>query len=341
MVQEIELQQHYLEGEQIETIYFGGGTPSLLTQAEVEELMTAIRTRFVVTKQAEITLEANPDDLSKEKLAALKKSGVNRLSIGIQTFHDTLLTSLNRAHSSEDAMRCVSNSREAGFNNISIDLMYALPAETMEMWKEDIERALALDPEHISCYSLTIEPKTAFGKLTKQGKLKAPEDEVAAQHLELLMDVLEKAGYEHYEVSNFAKPGFYSRHNSSYWKGAHYLGIGPSAHSYNGISRHYTVANNHHYLKAMTSGAVPFEKEILSTADKINEYLLTTLRTSWGCDSEKLLATTGYNLLTEQATYLQQLVDLQYALVEERKITLTRKGKLLADKIASDLFVLP
>lgn len=341
MVQEIELQQHYLEGEQIETIYFGGGTPSLLTQAEVEELMTAIRTRFVVTKQAEITLEANPDDLSKEKLAALKKSGVNRLSIGIQTFHDTLLTSLNRAHSSEDAMRCVSNSREAGFNNISIDLMYALPAETMEMWKEDIERALALDPEHISCYSLTIEPKTAFGKWTKQGKLKAPEDEVAAQHLELLMDVLEKAGYEHYEVSNFAKPGFYSRHNSSYWKGAHYLGIGPSAHSYNGISRHYTVANNHHYLKAMASGAVPFEKEILSKADKINEYLLTTLRTSWGCDSEKLLAATGYDLLTEQATYVQQLVDLQYALVEERKITLTRRGKLLADKIASDLFVLP
>jgi len=341
MVQEIELQQHYLEGEQIETIYFGGGTPSLLTQAEVEELMTAIRTRFVVTKQAEITLEANPDDLSKEKLAALKKSAVNRLSIGIQTFHDTLLTSLNRAHSSEDAMRCVSNSREAGFNNISIDLMYALPAETMEMWKEDIERALALDPEHISCYSLTIEPKTAFGKWTKQGKLKAPEDEVAAQHLELLMDVLEKAGYEHYEVSNFAKPGFYSRHNSSYWKGAHYLGIGPSAHSYNGISRHYTVANNHHYLKAMASGAVPFEKEILSKADKINEYLLTTLRTSWGCDSEKLLAATGYDLLTEQATYVQQLVDFQYALVEEKKITLTRRGKLLADKIASDLFVLP
>ena len=209
------------------------------------------------------------------------------------------------------------------------------------MWRADIEHALSLHPEHISCYSLTIEPKTVFGKWTKQGKLQAPEDEVAAQHLEVLVEVLERAGYEHYEVSNFAKPGFYSRHNSSYWKGARYLGIGPSAHSYNGLSRHYTIANNHQYLKAISNGVVPFEKEILSTADKINEYLLTTLRTSWGCDSERLLTTTGYDLLAEQKEYLQHLVDLQYASIEEKKITLTKKGKLLADKIASDLFVIP
>ncbi len=340
MVQELDLQRHYLEGEQIETIYFGGGTPSLLSSLELDVLMAAIRDRFDVVKDVEITLEANPDDLSKEKLAALRGSGVNRLSIGIQTFHNTLLTSLNRAHSATDAIRSISNAREAGFENISMDLIYALPGETLEMWRDDIEKALALAPEHISCYSLTIEPKTAFGKWTKQGKLQAPDDEVAAQHLEMLVEALELAGYEHYEVSNFAKPGFYSRHNSSYWKGAYYLGIGPSAHSYNGPSRHYTVSNNHHYLKAIASGVVPLEKEILSRADKINEYLLTTLRTSWGCDCETLLTATGYNLLDEQKEYLQQLVDGEYASMDGKKIILTKKGKLLADKIASDLFVL-
>lgn len=341
MVQEIGLQYHYLEGEQIETIYFGGGTPSLLSAEELNQLMNSVRAHFQVAAEPEVTLEANPDDLTKEKLTELRTAGVNRLSIGIQSFHNSLLTFLNRAHTAEAALTCMHRAREAGFNNISIDLIYAIPGETDDLWKQDIAQALALAPEHISCYSLTIEPKTVFGKWSQQGRLQVTTDEVAAHHLEILIEALEQAGYEQYEVSNFAKPGAYSRHNSSYWKGAHYLGIGPSAHSYNGPSRHYTVSNNHQYLKAMAGGVVPLEKEILSTADKINEYLLTTLRTSWGCDSEVLRITTGYDVLNEQKEYLQQLVSLQYARIEEKKITLTKKGMLLADKIASDLFVLP
>jgi oxygen-independent coproporphyrinogen-3 oxidase len=272
---------------------------------------------------------------------ALKKSGINRLSIGIQTFHNSLLSSLHRAHTAETATECIYNAREAGFNNISLDLIYAQPGETVEMWEEDIAKALTLTPEHISCYSLTIEPNTVFGKWTKQGKLQAPDDEVAAQHLEILVERLEVAGYEHYEVSNFAKPGLYSRHNSNYWKGKKYLGIGPSAHSYNVTSRHYTVANNHRYLQSIASGVVPLEKEVLSPADKINEYILTTLRTSWGCDAEELLVSHHYDLLKDQHEYIQTLVNNHLAVLEGKKLTLTKKGKLLADKIASDLFLLP
>lgn len=341
MVQEIDMQRHYLDGEQIDTVYFGGGTPSLLSDAELNELMTALQDRFSIDKHAEVTLEANPDDLSKEKLEALKKSGVNRLSIGIQTFHNSLLSSLNRAHTAETATQCVYTAREAGFDNISLDLIYALPNETLEMWKEDIANALTLAPEHISCYSLTIEPATVFGKWTKQGKLHPPDDEVAAQHLEILVETLEAGGYEHYEVSNFAKPGFYSKHNSSYWRGKKYLGIGPSAHSYNIGSRHYTVANNHRYLQSIASGIVPIEKEILSVADKINEYILTTLRTSWGCDNQLLLGQYNYDLLQDRHDYIQTLVNTQLAVVVDKKLTLTKKGRLLADKIASDLFILP
>lgn len=341
MVQEIELQRPYLEEEQIETIYFGGGTPSLLNTEELNRLMNAMRVHFQVVEGAEVTLEANPDDLTEEKLTALRTSGVNRLSIGIQSFHNSLLSFLNRAHTAEAALTCMQRVREAGFNNVSIDLIYAIPGETDDQWKQDIAQALALAPEHISCYSLTIEPKTAFGKWSQQGKLQASTDEVAAQHLEILVDALELAGYEHYEVSNFAKPGFYSQHNSSYWRGKKYLGIGPSAHSYNGHSRHYTVSNNHQYLKAIASGVVPLEKEILSKADKVNEYLLTTLRTSWGCDGEALFAKTGYDLLVDRNLYLQTLIEGKLAVLEGKKLKLTKKGKLLADKIASDLFILP
>lgn len=341
MVQEIEMQKHYLDGEQIETIYFGGGTPSLLSETELDELIAVIHTRFSIHPEAEVTLEANPDDLTKEKLTALRKSGVNRLSIGIQTFHDSLLSSLNRAHTAETATACIYAAREAGFNNISIDLIYALPGETLEMWKEDIANVLTLTPEHLSCYSLTVEPNTVFGKWTKQGKLHPPDDEVAAQHLEVLVEALEAGGYEQYEVSNFAKPGYYSRHNSSYWKGKKYLGIGPSAHSYNITSRHYTVANNHRYLQSIASGVVPIEKEVLSEADKINEYILTTLRTSWGCDSEVLLVKHRYDLMKDRHDYIQTLVNNHLAVLEGTKLALTKKGKLLADKIASDLFILP
>lgn len=338
MVKEIELQQHYLLGEEIETIYFGGGTPSLLDIAEIDLLLNAIRKTHRIKFNAEVTLEANPDDLSLEKLRALKQSGINRLSIGIQSFHTETLKFLNRAHDSTTALNAITDARKAGFDNISIDLIYAIPGESDAQWLHDIQQVLALKPEHISCYSLTIEEKTAFGKWAATGKLKPEPDEVAARHLETLMHALGVAGYEHYEISNFALPGLYSKHNSSYWRDKKYLGIGPSAHSYNGESRHYAVANNHHYLKAIQQGVLPTEREVLSRENKINEYILTSLRTSWGTNLEYLTQQYGYDLSELHSQYLSTLLEKELATLESNTLRLTNSGKLLADKISSDLF---
>ena len=339
--EEINLRQDYLGAEAIKTIYFGGGTPSLLSSEEIKALLDLIHVRFAVERNVEITLEANPDDLNSEKLASLRAAGINRLSIGIQSFHNKQLKLLNRAHDTESANACVQDARAAGFDNISIDLIYAIPDESDQLWVEDIEEALSLQPEHISCYALTIEPQTVFGKWAKYGKLRITEDEVAARHLEILMDKLEDAGYEHYEVSNFAKPGYYSKHNSSYWKGETYLGVGPSAHSYNKESRQFNIANNHLYMRAISKGTVPFEKEILTKADKINEFILTSLRTSWGCDTQKLSKGFEYDLLQDQNSYVKKIIGAGYAELNSTTLVLTKKGKLLADKIASDLFITP
>jgi oxygen-independent coproporphyrinogen III oxidase len=338
---EMLLQKNYLEGEAIETIYFGGGTPSLLSYIDLNDLLTGIHTHFKVLDHAEITMEANPDDLTVEKLQELKRSGVNRLSIGIQTFHDSLLTSLNRAHHANAAFACFTEARNAGFDNLSIDLMYALPGETDDMLLQDLGHIKNLRPEHVSCYSLTIEPKTAFGKWVKQGKMQATNDETAARHLEIVMKELGDVGYEHYEISNFSTKGNFAKHNSNYWKDAVYLGLGPSAHSYNKNSRHYTVANNHEYIRSLTKNQIPMEIEILSREDKINEYILTRLRTAWGCECSELVEKYGYDLLTDHADYLLTLVNNKLIEISGKKITLTHKGKLFADKIASDLFIVP
>lgn len=338
LVQELILQQDYIQGERIETIYWGGGTPSLLTAPEISSVFDTIQSVYSVSPQAEITLEANPDDLTPLKLKELKQAGINRLSIGIQTFNSQQLKSLNRIHDGTSAVKSFYDAREAGFNNISIDLMYSLPGETIQEWKRDIVQAVALAPDHISCYSLTIEAKTAFGKWAATGKLKPESDDVSARHLELLMDELQLAGYEHYEISNFAKPGYYSNHNSSYWRGAHYLGVGPSAHSFNGVSRQFNVSNNHAYLKALQAGAIPFEKEMLAREDKINEYILTTLRTSWGTDISLLKIQYGYDLISENKEYISELLNNQLITLEHDTLKLTNTGKLLADKISSDLF---
>ncbi len=339
MVKELELQQDYLSGEVIETIYFGGGTPSLLNRDEIDVLFKTIRQLHSVKTDAEITLEANPDDLTPDTLALFKQAGINRLSIGVQSFHTPFLIFLNRAHNAETALRCIEYARDAGFTNISIDLIYAIPGETDSLWLADIQQALLLSPEHISCYSLTIEEKTAFGKWAASGKLKPEPDAVAARHLELLMPALNNAGYEQYEVSNFAKPGYYAKHNSSYWRGKKYLGIGPAAHSYNGDSRHYAVANNHQYIRAIAQGVLPVEHETLTREDKINEYILTTLRTSWGTDLSFLNTLYQYNVLTIHADYIQLLVNKNLATLDNHVLRLTNSGKLLADKISSDLFV--
>lgn len=339
IVRELVLQKDYLTGERIDTIYLGGGTPSLLTLDELQTLLNVIRANHNMLSGAEITLEANPDDLTPEKLVHLKASGVNRLSIGIQTFNTARLKALNRVHDEALAVKSFNDARSAGFDNISIDLMYALPEETLDDWKHDIERAIELAPEHISSYSLTIEPKTAFGKWAASGKLKPEGDDVAAKHLETLMEVLPAAGYDHYEISNFAKPGFHSKHNSSYWKGQKYLGVGPSAHSFDGLTRQYNIANNHLYIKSLNTNIIPFEKEVLTRENRINEYILTSLRTSWGTDCGLLKSTYGYDLPAENKKYLSELLDKKLITLEQDVLKLTPAGKLFADKISSDLFV--
>lgn len=339
LVKELHLQKDFLNDEVINTVYFGGGTPSLLKREELQTLLNTIRELHHLNPSAEITLEANPDDLNDETLAELKQAGINRLSIGMQTFHNDLLRFMNRAHDAATAIQVMHNARKTGFDNISIDLIYAIPGQDNTRWEEDIRQALALNPEHLSCYSLTIEEKTVFGKWSATGKLKMVEDDIAAHQLDVLMNTLDKAGYMHYEISNFAKPGFYSRHNSSYWRQEKYLGIGPSAHSYDGVIRQFNVANNHVYIKAISKNEIPAEKEILTIENKINEYILTTLRTQWGTDFSRLKQDFNMDLLEQNSAYIQQLVERDLALLTISVLTLTRKGKLLADKIASDLFV--
>jgi oxygen-independent coproporphyrinogen-3 oxidase len=340
IAKELIIQKNYLEGGIINTIYFGGGTPSLLSQEELKTIFNTIRENYNVNERTEVTLEANPDDLSLEKLRTMRTYGVNRLSIGIQSFDDNILQFLNRAHSKESAIRSINDARQAGFKNISIDLIYAIPGQDNHAWLRSIEQAIALTPEHISSYSLTIEDKTTFGRWSAQGKLKAIEDDIAANQLEILMDALTKAGYDQYEVSNFGKPDFYSQHNSSYWKQEKYLGIGPSAHSYNGGSRQYNVANNHLYMKAINNDDIPATKEVLTREDKINEYLLTTLRTSWGCNLHQLTKEFDYDLLSDHSTYIDSLKQKNLIVIADHHLKLTSAGKLLADKIASDLFLL-
>ena len=325
--------------KELASIYFGGGTPSLLNREELDALFDAIHSNFSVASDAEITLEANPDDLKKEKLIMLQKAGINRLSIGIQSFDEGILKLLNRAHDANTALRCLGDVREAGFHNVSIDLIYAIPGLSNKAWEEAIKHALRFSPEHISSYALTIENKTVFGNWSKHGKLKPIDEEIAAEQFEILMDLLETEGYEHYEISNFCKPGYDSRHNSSYWKQSPYLGIGPSAHSYDGLSRQSNIRNNALYIRSIEKGIIPFEREILSPENKINEYILTTLRTMWGCDLNFLKQNLGDDLLHRRHVYISQIQAQGFVTLESDILMLTRKGKLLADKIVEDLIV--
>lgn len=340
MTEEIQLQRNYLANETVETIYFGGGTPSLLSPLELTDLFRAIQDNFSLGANPEITLEANPDDLTFAKLTMLKDVGVNRLSIGVQSFDDEILKFLNRAHSGEAASMCIEDSRKAGFENISIDMIYAIPNQDHSQWLKNIHEVIKINPEHISSYSLTIEEKTAFGRWANLGKLKAVTDEVAGEQLETLVKELKRAGYDQYEVSNFGKPLYYSIHNSNYWNQQHYLGIGPSAHSYNGASRQHNINNNHLYVKSIHNKKIPYEREELVREDFINEYLLTTLRTKWGCNLTKLKQDFGYDIYNEHEGYLEELHLLELAEISNNILILTDKGKLLADKIASDFFLL-
>ncbi len=324
--------------EFIETIYFGGGTPSLLSQDDIAMLLQTIYEKFGVSEDAEITLEANPDDINASTLAGWKRSGINRLSIGIQSFLEEELQWMNRAHRASQAIDCIRLAKSEGFSNFSADLIYGSPLLDDEHWKRNVEQMISLDVPHISCYALTVEPKTALDKMIMQHK-KAPvdPDRQAAQFL-LLMQWLNEAGYEHYEISNFAKPGFRSKHNSSYWQGKHYYGFGPSAHSYDGQKRKWNIANNALYIASMEKDKIPFEEEILTKTEQLNEYIMISLRTMEGIKLEVITQRFGSEFTEKIKEISLKYISSGKLENNNNQLVLTNEGKLLADGIAANLF---
>ena len=335
---ELQLRKAYLKGEAVDTIYFGGGTPSLVPAKYLEKILDQISALFPGSKQ-EVTLEANPDDLNLQALAAWKSLGIDRLSLGIQSFQDQILKAYNRAHNSKEATLAIQLARAAGFEKFSIDLIYGYPHSDHRLWQLDLEEALRLDPGHLSAYSLTIEPKTTFGNWTKKGKFSPAEDEFVAQQFEYLQEQCDKAGYLQYEISNFSRPNQAAVHNSNYWKRSPYLGIGPSAHSFDGNSRGFNPSSNTSYTKALAAGSVPFVLEELTPEECINEEILTGLRTSWGLDTGSLAERYHLDILEIKKGSITKLTELGMIHTEAKTLTLTRKGQLLADSIASDIFI--
>lgn len=338
IISEWEMKRSLHEGQTIDTIYFGGGTPSLLLTGEILQILNSLYQYANVNPQAEITLEANPDDLTSEKLAGLKAVGVNRLSIGIQTFDESRLQYINRAHTTAQATSCLPDARAAGFDNISADLIYAIPPEDMNYWQQDLHRLLTFDPEHISLYGLTIEEKTVFGNWARKGKLTKVKEGMAADQYRLAIDTLKAHGYEHYEISNFAKPGKQSRHNSAYWDDKPYIGLGPGAHSYDGNSRSYNVSHNAKYLKSIAEGKLPATTELLSPIDKINEYIFTHLRTSRGIKLHEAEERYQRNILKDHGSLISQYCDQGLMEIYDGRMRLTTEGFMVADEISYRLF---
>ncbi|MUP44643.1 radical SAM family heme chaperone HemW [Gramella sp. BOM4] len=337
LCRELGLRKNEAGVAQIETIYFGGGTPSLLNAEELSAIFETIDKNFEVAADAEITLEANPDDLSEETVKMLAKSLVNRLSIGVQSFFEKDLKLMNRAHNSEEALNCLKLSRQH-FDNISIDLIYGIPGQSNEQWKQNLQTALELDIPHISSYALTVEPRTALEKFIEKGKIKPVDDEQYREQFDILLETLTTNGFEHYEFSNFGKPGYHSRNNMAYWIGKPYLGIGPSAHSFDGKSRKWNISNNTLYIKALEKDQIPQEMEELSLTDRYNEFVMTRLRTKFGVRladiEEKFGQKYTQHFLKNSRAFLRD------GLLEELNGTLliTSKGKFLSDGIASELF---
>jgi oxygen-independent coproporphyrinogen III oxidase len=330
-------EKEFLAGEALDTIYFGGGTPSILEIADLELLLTTIRKDYSITPGVEITLEANADDISTEKLRAWRDLGINRLSIGVQSFFEEELRWMNRAHNAEQAINNLELARKE-FDNITIDLIYGSPLLTDEMWKQNVETAIEMDIPHLSCYALTVEEKTPLHKLINTSKVADVDDEKQARQFLLLMEWLREKGYEHYEVSNFAKPGFRSRHNSSYWKGQKYLGLGPSAHSYNGTERRWNLANNNVYIKSINEGTSQRELELLTPAQKLNEFVMISLRTMEGIDLDQLQEQFGVDERRRIETEVEKYVKHQLVQYDHPFVRLTDEGMLRADGIASELF---
>lgn len=351
LAKEIQMRKSEFENDTLETIYFGGGTPSVLTTDEIQFLIDAVYENYSVSENPEITLEANPDDLSKDRIRELSKSPINRLSIGIQSFFEEDLQLMNRAHNSAEAKKCLEEATRY-FDNISLDLIYGIPNMSNEKWQQNIETALSFGIPHISSYALTVEPKTALSKLIQTGKIAKPSDDLAQEHFAILVETLEKKGFIHYELSNFGKENYFSKNNSAYWLGKKYIGIGPSAHSYDGISRSWNVSNNSLYLKSLYENKLPSETEILSKSDRYNEYIMTGLRTIWGVSLERIEQEFGIAYLEYLKKQSQKFLDDELLEIVtssdstfgrnriEKILKPTKKGKFLTDGIASDLFYL-
>ncbi len=339
LAKELQLRTNEFQKESVATIYFGGGTPSVLTPAEIRFLIDVIYENYKVEAVPEITLEANPDDLSEERIAAFAELGINRLSIGIQSFFEEDLQLMNRAHNFEEAKNCLGIATRY-FDNVSLDLIYGIPGMTNERWQQNIETALSFGIPHISSYALTVEPKTALNKLIQTGKVASPNDEVAQEHFMILVETLEKNGFVHYELSNFGKENYFSQNNSAYWLGKKYLGIGPSAHSYDGVSRSWNVSNNTLYLKAIQNEELPNEIEKLTLEDRYNEYVMTGLRTIWGISLVRIEEEFGEKYLDYLKKQSQKFIDDGLLSITDDLLKPTLKGKFLTDGIASDLFYL-
>jgi oxygen-independent coproporphyrinogen III oxidase len=339
LTEEVHLQHNYLGTDRIDSVYFGGGTPSLLDPVEINKLLSGIRNYYEFTLNPEITLEANPDDVSMGLLSAYRQAGINRLSIGIQSFFDDDLEYLNRIHSSGKAISSVSDAKNAGFDNITIDLIYGLPAMTDEKWRKNLEIAFSLDVQHISAYSLTVEPKTALDVLIRKKKVPAPDEETTIRHFRLLMKEMKKNGFIHYEISNFCREGYYSRHNSMYWNGEHYLGLGPSAHSFNGATRQWNVAGISEYIDRVKRNDRFFDTEILTKDQKYNEYVMTSLRTIWGSDLARIRNEYGGEMAARFLSLAVRYLESGQMTKRDDVYYLTDEGKLFADGIASDLFI--
>ena len=337
--QELVMRKKEIQNEPVETIYFGGGTPSLLSVEEINAIIEAIFLHFEVVENPEITLEANPDDLSLLKIQMLASTKINRLSIGVQSFYEEDLRMMNRAHNAEEALQCLQWAK-GYFSNISIDLIYGIPEMSDERWQSNIQKALDLNVPHISSYALTVEPKTAFDHFIKKGIMQAPDDDVAQNHFHILVDMLENAGFVHYEISNFGLEGWFSKNNTAYWQGKKYLGIGPSAHSFDGQKRSWNVKNNALYIQKINDGYLPSESETLTRTDLYNEYVMTGLRTIWGVSLQKIANDFGKMYLEYFLKQAKPYLEDHLLFEDEQIIRTTKKGKFLSDGIASDLFLL-
>ena len=339
MHKEIKSRRNYLVNEKIETIYFGGGTPSILKNYELKKLLELIYSTYDINDNIEITVECNPDDLTSKKLLSFKNMGVNRLSIGVQSFNDKELKFMNRSHNALEAVKGIKIAQKIGFNNITIDLIYGIPHQTINDWEKNIDQALSLNIQHFSAYSLTVEKKTVLSHMVKNKKIKLLSDEIVVNQFNLLQKKAAASKFIHYEISNFGKIGYFSQHNTGYWKSVHYLGIGPSAHSYNGISRRSNISSNKKYRENIDSNKSYFKEEVLSITEQYNEYIFTTLRTIWGSDISVIKEKYGDDIEFHFLYEIKKWKAKKYIVTIEKKYKLSRKGMIFADKIASDLFI--